>query len=1336
MNGMSLDRLVRSGASVLLSGALLLLTAPDLAAQEGQRRGRQDQVAVDDLIQLESQIQEREGRVLIGFKPVDARRGVTEDGRALLGAAEVESSLEQLGPELVRDVRRRFDLIPAVAAVIDPSTVEALLEDPRVDYVEPDYQVESQGEAPADAGAMDGAAAQSVPWGITRVQASAAWGITRGAGVSLGIIDSGIDADHPDLDPVGGVNVVTGGTSASDWDDDSEICHSHGTHVSGIAAALDDGAGVVGVAPAADLYAIRVFDPETEGFSFCGTLTSTVIDGIQWSVDNGMDVVNMSLGSGFPSVAEADALRVAYHNGVLPVAAAGNFGQSGWVIFPAAEPSAVAVSATTPTDGVAFFSSRGPEVEVAAPGLEVTSTTNDGGTGTLSGTSMASPHAAGTAALIRSAAPGLSVDEVRSLLQSTADDAGELTGHDETTGHGIVNAGRAATMAGGSELAVATVPERLVMGAPPAGAPDTTELVLRSVGEAGLVDWTVSTSAFWLSVSPDSGQVADGEPDTLAVVADPIELSSRVHRGALSLDGTASNQPVETRVQFTVARTLPLDSAQEVADSLTVSGERKRYALTADSAGQKVDVHVVPDGLSCAIARLYKPDGETVMDLSVGSRAAGVPVSPLMSAVTLPEVGTYLVEVGSTCSDVGSYIVKAREAGPILGLSPIGSPLLRAPEGGAADELTITVSNLSGIGSMGWTASADSAFLSISPGSGTADLSGEMLEPSTPAEEIDRLPLSRELRDQAKQKLEQQKSSSWGGLQPALREQARAAPDRFPAPVLLDDRQRQEVIAAAETNVTLTADPTGLTPGDRFAVVEFTTDNGWVRNFAGLPPHYFIQFRVFSSGMQIGSRRFDFAFDVAADPPAGTNRAVGTTGDFVGFEFVPTLSPVAADATVGSPVAEGFGSNAFGVATGPAGHWYLGSRVGGGQILELDRGGTVARSLAAPDFLDNLAIGPAGEIYVPQREVGIFRLRPGEDRLELWSPAVTYPFGLAYRPQDNSLYVSSSSPSSDGFQVGRIPLDSASVVADTLTGSGSWIDDLAVGGSGEVYGSTSLGRVDRFDPAQAKTPLETFFLPTSSVIWTGLTMLDGALAASGSFFGEFYTFPRTDSMVRVRPRLSADVASAPVLGVRGDSVEVTVRLNLTRSAEDVSSYGSTLGWPAPDTLTFVDVTAAEFGGSFQANTANAASGTLDASSSRSDSVAREAVGLYDVTFHVASHADPGSRYDFTLSFSQLQSSSGTDLTGNLTVEPAALCVNQHAFGDVDTDGGIDANDATQILLHVLERFTPKSASISLADVSNDGRVTAGDALQVLRSVVGLSIPGQSRVGEHGVVSCE
>lgn len=314
-------------------------------------------------------------------------------------------------------VDKQFKIINAAKATLDQEEVKALKKDPSVAYVEEDH--------------IAHAMAQTVPYGIPLIKADKvqAQGY-KGANVKVGIIDTGIASSHTDLKVVGGASFVSGESYNTDG-------NGHGTHVAGTVAALDNTTGVLGVAPNVSLYAIKVLNSSGSG------TYSAIVSGIEWATQNGLDVINMSLGGPSGSTALKQAVDKAYASGIVVVAAAGNSGSSGsqnTIGYPAKYDSVIAVGAVDSNKNRASFSSVGSELEVMAPGVSVYSTYPSNTYTSLNGTSMASPHVAGAAALILSKYPTLSASQVRNRLSSTATNLGDSFYY----GKGLINVEAAA----------------------------------------------------------------------------------------------------------------------------------------------------------------------------------------------------------------------------------------------------------------------------------------------------------------------------------------------------------------------------------------------------------------------------------------------------------------------------------------------------------------------------------------------------------------------------------------------------------------------------------------------------------------------------------------------------------------------------------------------------------------------------------------------------------------------------------------------------------------------------------------------------------------------------
>lgn len=332
-------------------------------------------------------------------------------------------------PEIIQlygKVMHSYKYIPAVAADLPEQAIENLKENYKIEYIEPDYKVITLGE--------------TVPWGITRIGAPLVHiNGNKGAGINIAIIDTGINYNHPDLrdNYKGGYDFVN--DDADPLDD-----NGHGTHCAGIIAAADNDLGVIGVAPEANLYSLKVVNNTGRGN------ISDLIAAIEWATEtckdtdtsNDIQIISMSLGSNIGVTALETACSQAYDSGILLVAGAGNDGNKRGtgdsVDYPGAYSSVIAVAATDSMDNRASFSSTGPAVELAAPGVNILSTYKDGWA-SLSGTSMACPHVAGTAALVLAANPSFTNDKIRDRLAQTTTDLG-TSGRDKLYGYGLVNA--------------------------------------------------------------------------------------------------------------------------------------------------------------------------------------------------------------------------------------------------------------------------------------------------------------------------------------------------------------------------------------------------------------------------------------------------------------------------------------------------------------------------------------------------------------------------------------------------------------------------------------------------------------------------------------------------------------------------------------------------------------------------------------------------------------------------------------------------------------------------------------------------------------------------------
>lgn len=278
---------------------------------------------------------------------------------------------------------------------------------------------------------------EQVPWSLRDFGVPAIWKRSRGKGVLIGIVDTGIDEVH-----------AGDGDLADAIEDTRDFSHSrsgprdvfgHGTHVAGTAAAREGNRkGVAGVAPDSKLLIAKALGDDGGGTG------ESVGLAIIWCCDKGAKVINCSLGSAMPDPPIKSAIDYANGKGVFVVCAAGNTGRINDLNFPARWDGTIAVGALDRNARLARFSSRGPQLDVAWPGEEITSTYLNGGYAVLSGTSMAAPAVAGLVALRLSselAAGGIATTSTQTMLAVLKDSAKDLgtPGFDNETGWGLVD---------------------------------------------------------------------------------------------------------------------------------------------------------------------------------------------------------------------------------------------------------------------------------------------------------------------------------------------------------------------------------------------------------------------------------------------------------------------------------------------------------------------------------------------------------------------------------------------------------------------------------------------------------------------------------------------------------------------------------------------------------------------------------------------------------------------------------------------------------------------------------------------------------------------------------
>ncbi|PEJ82720.1 alkaline serine protease, partial [Bacillus toyonensis] len=298
--------------------------------------------------------------------------------------------------------------------------LKAYKNNPDIEYAEPNYYFHAFW-TPNDP-------YFSSQYGLQKIKAPLAWDSQRSdLGVKVAIVDTGVQGSHPDL-----ASKVIYGHDYIDNDDQSDDGNGHGTHCAGIAGALTDhDEGIAGVAPQSSIYAVRVLDSQGSG-----TLAS-VAQGIREAADAGAQVISLSLGASSSGIALQQAVQYAWNKGAVIVAAAGNAGNTK-PNYPAYYNAVIAVASTDQWDKKSYFSTYGSWVDVAAPGSSIYSTYIGDSYETLSGTSMATPHVAGVAALL--ANQGFNNTEIRQIIEMTAD---KISGTGRYWNSGRINAEKA-----------------------------------------------------------------------------------------------------------------------------------------------------------------------------------------------------------------------------------------------------------------------------------------------------------------------------------------------------------------------------------------------------------------------------------------------------------------------------------------------------------------------------------------------------------------------------------------------------------------------------------------------------------------------------------------------------------------------------------------------------------------------------------------------------------------------------------------------------------------------------------------------------------------------------
>ncbi|MDT0583678.1 S8 family serine peptidase [Brumicola blandensis] len=340
----------------------------------------------------------------------DQSKAMMQNGK--LNQGNAYGMLKNAGAKPIKAIKDKG----MVAAKMSKATLNKLRNDPNVADISVDHRRSLMAE--------------TTPYGIPMVQGNLLSQNNQSAR-KVCVIDTGFNLGHPDLgDQNNGVTGNANNNQVGNWFNDG---NGHGTHVAGTISALSNNEGVVGVYPGVDLHIVKIFNDQGQW-----TFSSDIIDGIQQCANAGANVVNMSLGGGGSSTAERNAMQGFVDDGIMLVAAAGNSGNSS-LSYPASYDAVISVAAVGSNESRASYSQYNSQVEIAGPGSAVQSTWPVNTYNTISGTSMATPHVAGAAALVWSFFPSCSNEQIRTALNVTAKDKGSA-GRDNFYGFGIVKA--------------------------------------------------------------------------------------------------------------------------------------------------------------------------------------------------------------------------------------------------------------------------------------------------------------------------------------------------------------------------------------------------------------------------------------------------------------------------------------------------------------------------------------------------------------------------------------------------------------------------------------------------------------------------------------------------------------------------------------------------------------------------------------------------------------------------------------------------------------------------------------------------------------------------------
>jgi subtilisin family serine protease len=587
------------------------------------------------------------GTVLVGVRAPETAAADVAGAAARLGdlAAAAVETIDLRGLDGGQGDGGVTGLRLRVAPGEEWATIERLQQNPAVAFAEPDWLVRSADEAPVG---ISAATVIETPftvddplyteqWYLQRINLSRAWSLAGGtvaadpelARIRVAVIDTGVDSAHPDLAGrlLPGQNYITPGTPP---DDDN----GHGTHIAGlIGAAVNNANGMAGAALQVEIDPRKVLGASGQGG------VSGVAQAIKDAADDGASLINLSLELATDSPTLRSAINYAAFKGVLLVGAAGNClpGISDCpVYFPAAYFPVLAVTATTYDDARAYYSPKGPELDLAAPGgvaaLPIVSTwsesaaskcagrlrvVNGGYYCPANGTSMAAGLVSGVAALVWSMDPDLTAQQVREILLSTAV---SLDAPADKVGAGRADA--AAAVRRGVTPQVQATQSRFVFSAPFGSTPQRQPLHLENPSLAPM-SWVISSTGVvsWLGVSsPAVGTVKYGAPVHTQVVITPSLLLTGTHRGTLRLtgmrpDGGQTIQSLDVQVTITPAPAAP--TRRVLLPTLSTAAPATFVWAQPDAAGRQIYALAGNTSIGITLPFTVTLEGESIDDATL-----------------------------------------------------------------------------------------------------------------------------------------------------------------------------------------------------------------------------------------------------------------------------------------------------------------------------------------------------------------------------------------------------------------------------------------------------------------------------------------------------------------------------------------------------------------------------------------------------------------------------------------------------------------------------------------------------------------------------------------------